>query len=303
MKKKIRETNITTVRYFKIMALLSLLYLFFVCVFVVSHQLFFSHGQLVIFAIFGLLLLGRSLFVLELGPFILFFLGYELLRGLIPYVVQNVHIFPMIRIDQFIFGTLPNIKLQALLYHPPNFAWYDYLATLLYIFHAFVPIVAGYFFWLKNKEFFKEYALGFLILCYSTFMTYVLFPAMPPWLASIKGYVPPIHQITTLVEARFLPTNLPLSAIYTTVGANPVAAIPSLHAAFPFLIFLFVWKKYPKASLLVTPYVVAVWLSVMYLGEHYFTDVILGALYALFAFIIVQKKDLLLSKLNFRKIP
>lgn len=280
-----------------------LLYLFFVCIFAVSHQLFFSYGQLIIFAVFGLLLLSRSIFVLELDPFIFFFLGYELLRGLIPYVVKNVHILLMIRIDKFIFGFLPTVKLQTLFYHPPNFAWYDYLATVIYLFHVFVPVVAGYFFWLKDKELFKDYALGFLILCYSTFITYVLFPAMPPWLASARGYIPPIYQITTLVEAHFLPGNLPLSTVYTAVGTNPVAAIPSLHAAFPFLVFLFVWKKYPKVSLLIVPYVVAVWLAVIYLGEHYFTDVALGVVYATLAFIIVQKRSLLLSKLNFRKAP
>lgn len=38
-------------------------------------------------------------------------------------------------------------------------------------------------------------------------------------------------------------------------------------------------------------YVLGVWFSVIYLGEHYFVDVVAGMMYATFAYYIVKKYD------------
>jgi membrane-associated phospholipid phosphatase len=70
--------------------------------------------------------------------------------------------------------------------------------------------------------------------------------------------------------------------------SNPVAAMPSLHAAFPFLGFLFAqrllgWRAWPLFV-----YTVIVWLAVVYLGEHYVVDVVGGALWAFFFYWVVN---------------
>ncbi len=159
-------------------------------------------------------------------------------------------------------------------------------------------MIVGFLFWIKDRHFFKEYALGLLMLSYAAFLTYMIYPATPPWLASSQGYLPPIQEITSTVMSHFLTAHFDMPSVYSFLRANPVAAIPSLHAAFPLLIFLFLWKRFSKPSLVFFPYVIGVWLTVMYLGEHYFIDVCIGALYAVMTFAIVEHKEKLLVKLK-----
>jgi membrane-associated phospholipid phosphatase len=62
---------------------------------------------------------------------------------------------------------------------------------------------------------------------------------------------------------------------------NLVAAVPSLHSAFTMLVALFLWPRVrrPLRPLLLL-YPLAMGLTLMATGEHYFFDVLLGWMYA-----------------------
>jgi len=281
-------------KHHKVSIALAVIYILVVCAFMISHRIWFSPDQFFVFALFGAVFMGRArLFILDWIPFLLLLFGYELLRGLVPFVSQNPHIFIMIKADQFLFGFIPTIKAQSLLYDPAHLHWYDYVLVTLYICHFIMPMIMGFIFWLRDRAFFKEYAMGLLILSYAAFVTFMLWPAMPPWMASNRGYLPPIKEVTGHVMSHFFTTPFAVPTIYALVDANPVAAMPSLHAAFPLIIFLFAVKKFRKLGLLLLPYVFGVWFAVIYLGEHYFVDVLAGAIYATVAFLIVEKKEVL----------
>ena len=72
------------------------------------------------------------------------------------------------------------------------------------------------------------------------------------------------------------------------------------HAAYPLLTALYVGKKYPKTIPVLVLYVLGVWIAVMYLGEHYFFDVVLGAIYAMFVYASIQRLKKYLQR---RKLP
>ena len=110
-------------------------------------------------------------------------------------------------------------------------------------------------------------------------------------MASQNGYLPPLQEVTGHVMSHFLPGPTTVPSIYGFFSANPVAAMPSLHAALPLLIYLFLCKKFGKWGFLFLPYVIGVWIAVLYLGEHYFVDVLAGAIYAIAAFMVVEKKE------------
>ena len=74
------------------------------------------------------------------------------------------------------------------------------------------------------------------------------------------------------------------------------AAFPSMHSALPFLISLFAIKIWKKKALPVLIFPVGVWFSAVYLGEHYVVDVLGGIVYAVAAFVAVEKILPLLSK-------
>jgi membrane-associated phospholipid phosphatase len=63
--------------------------------------------------------------------------------------------------------------------------------------------------------------------------------------------------------------------------SNPVAAMPSLHAAIPMMLALLFWSRarWWLRTLLLT-YALAMAVTLVYTGEHYVVDVLLGWVYA-----------------------
>ena len=62
--------------------------------------------------------------------------------------------------------------------------------------------------------------------------------------------------------------------------ANNVAAVPSLHAAFSLLIAITLWpRKHKWLRPIVALYPLAMAFSLVYAGEHYFSDILLGWIY------------------------
>ncbi len=274
----------------KILTLLSFVFISGICVYMISHRQWFSPDQFFVFALFGAAIVGRvRIFLFDWIPFILSYFGYEFMRSVVPYISHNTHIFGMIKIDQFIFGYIPAVKFQSLFYNPMSLQWYDYVSAILYICHFVTPMIIGYLFWLKDRKIFKQYAIAFLILSYAGLVTFVLYPAMPPWMASDLGYIPvKIPQILGAIMSHFPVANHTFPTLYQFIGSDPVAAVPSLHAAFPLLILFYLVKKFKTVGLLFLPYVIGVWFSVMYLGEHYFTDILIGIIYATAVFVVVE---------------
>ncbi len=288
-----------SITYPKLMISLSLLYILAICIFMLVHRMWFSPDQFFVFAFFGTFILGRArIFFFDWLPFILSYFGYEFMRSIVPFINKNVHIFGMIKLDQFIFGYIPPFKFQSTFWNPAHIQWYDYISAFIYISHFVTPMIVGFIFWLKDRKVFKEYAMAFLVLSYAGLMTFILFPAMPPWMASDMGYLPKISQTLGPIMSHFPITSINFPSVYALIGSDPVAAIPSLHAAFPLLILFFLIKKFKYVGLLFVPYVLGVWFAVIYLGEHYFTDVIIGAIYATAVFVIFEKRKFISSRLK-----
>ena len=73
-----------------------------------------------------------------------------------------------------------------------------------------------------------------------------------------------------------------------------------MHSAIPWLVFLFAFKVWRWKSLPVAIIPVGTWFSAVYLGEHYFVDVLAGIAYATVAFIAVEKLlPVLSSRISF----
>lgn len=264
-------------------------YILGVSVFMLWHRAWVSIDQFFAIAIIIALVLGRvKAFFMDWVPVVVLYCSYEYLRGVAPLLNSYVNIWPMINIDRFLFGTIPTVTLQQSLYHPGILRWYDYVLVVFYMLHFITPVITGFYFWLTNRKLFKRYTLAFILLSYAGFVTYILFPAMPPWMAAQGGHIPPVQSITQQVMANFAqPLNLP--SVYSFFRSNPVAAMPSLHCAYPTLIFLFLYNRFGKKAYIILPYVLGVWFATIYLGEHYFADVAAGIWYAYATYFVVMK--------------
>src|SRR3989344_1417806 len=143
---------------------------------------------------FAVLILGSLLvkrtrqFLLDWLPFLFILLAYDFLRGFADTLGGRVRYHELINADLSLFnGVLPTAYLQSIFYKPGHLQWYDFSLTVVYFLHFVLPLGSGYLLWLKNRAKFREFTIALLLLSYLAWVTYVAFPAAPPWLAQEKG--------------------------------------------------------------------------------------------------------------------
>ncbi|MFH0936901.1 MAG: phosphatase PAP2 family protein [Candidatus Daviesbacteria bacterium] len=237
----------------------------------------------------GSLLIRRTRsFLLDWIPFLFILISYDFLRGLAPILNTNVHYWELINADEFLFGKVPSIILQNNFFHAQQLAWYDYLATIFDFLHFALLLAFGYLLWLYHKGSFRQFVIGISLLSYAAWATFVIYPAAPPWMAAQKGYLPEVTKIMDSTLAAF-PAAYEFPTIYHRMNPNPVAAMPSLHAAYPFLVLLFALSFFKLKGIIFLPYVLGVWISLVYLGEHYVIDILAGVIYATIFFLVARK--------------
>lgn len=233
--------------------------------------------------------LGQALrFLRDWLPFMGLLLAYESLRGLADNLGQIAHTTDLITIEQWLFGGyIPTLWLQQHLWH--GFVqWYDVFFTTLYFMHFVLPLVCAFWLWTKHRAYYWQFVISLVILCFAGFITYMVFPATPPWLAARQGDLPNVTKVIDQVLDLF-PKHMTVTAFYHNLNPNPVAAMPSLHAAFPWLVFLMLRQELRRKALWFLPYCIALWLAIVYMGEHYVIDAIAGITYATVVFYVVQR--------------
>ncbi|HTW12005.1 MAG TPA: phosphatase PAP2 family protein [Solirubrobacteraceae bacterium] len=212
-------------------------------------------------------------------PLIAILLAYDSLRATAGRL-EAVRYLPQIHADRTLFGgQVPTVTLQRWLWHG-HVSWYDVLCWAVYLTHfLFTPVLAAVL-WRIDRKRFKSFTRLVIALSFAGLATYALYPAAPPWLASQKHLIAPITRIIPQVWSA-----LPIHGAGSVVEsgyqlANNVAAVPSLHAAFSLLIAITVWPQRRRwLRPLVAAYPLAMAFSVVYTGEHYVTDVLLGWIY------------------------
>ncbi len=223
-------------------------------------------------------------------PFFALLFVYDTLRGR---VGQNPlfepHVLPQIDVDEFLFGGVPAVQLQERFYEPGVLHVWDVAAWAVYLSHFFVTVAVAAVLWRIARPRFLRFRAMVLTVTAAAFVTYALFPAVPPWMASDDGYIGPIGRV---VGGVWDGLGVEHAAAIWDRGSNmsnEVAAIPSLHTAFPVLILCFFWSsgRWPRIACLA--YALAMSLTLVYTGEHYVADVILGWVYAIVAYLAVSR--------------
>ncbi len=227
-------------------------------------------------------------FILDWTPFLFILLSYDYLRGFADNLGPRADFVNLINLEKGLFGQIPTISLQNLYYSPSGASWLDYFTTMFYFLHFALPLSFGFMLWLYNRGFFRQFVTGILLLSYAGWVTFLIYPSAPPWMASQNGYLQGVHKILDVTLQAF-PDKWNLPSVYHNFNPNPVAAMPSLHAAYPFLVLLFALSFFKLKALFFLPYVLLTWFSIIYLGEHYVVDIIAGAIYAvIFYFVAIR---------------
>jgi hypothetical protein len=264
------------------------LYTIGVITFLITFKAFWSPDVLflvflTIFAVYGH---GKE-YVRKFAPFVALLISYDALRGIVPLISHRVHFTEMINFDKWLFwGHIPPVTLQQWWYNGV-LRWYDYYFYFVYMLHFLSPFIIAALVWKYRPSRYWQFAGALLLLSYAGFITYIIYPAAPPWMASEMHLIPEISKISSAVWWNWGVHSVP--NLYAHFNPNPVAAIPSLHSAYPMLQLLFVHKFFGrKAAAIFAIYTISMWIGVVYLGEHYVVDVLLGILYGILAFSVTE---------------
>ncbi|PSL06717.1 PAP2 superfamily protein [Haloactinopolyspora alba] len=207
---------------------------------------------------------------------------YDHTRGVADGLGMPVHVGSVVEVEQSLFaGTTPTVWLQTQLLEQ-SVRWWDVGIAVVYFTHFVLPWLIAAVFYLYARPRWVAYIRRVLLLSYAGLATYILLPVAPPWYAAGEGEIAaPVYR---LVGRGWEELGL-RSADEWLAGAqaesNLVAAVPSLHAAFALLVAVTLWPltRHPllRACLVLFPPAMA--FTLVYGGEHYVVDVLLGWIY------------------------
>lgn len=242
--------------------------------------------KILVFLTFVFLCFGQALELLKrFVPFVALLLIYESFRGAADLINKHVHYTLMPDFDRWMFRVLPTEKLQQWWWHG-YIQWYDFVFYITYMMHFVFPIILAILVWKFKDRFYWRLIAMYTVLSFAGFLTYLFYPAAPPWMASDKGIIEPITRVSSHVWYAMGIHDFP--SLYNKIAPNPVAAVPSLHAAYAVLYSIVVFKLFGKkwgAFSLIYPFLIC--LGTVYLGEHYAFDALLGIVYAFATYFVV----------------
>jgi membrane-associated phospholipid phosphatase len=214
-------------------------------------------------------------------PIVIVLAAYDFTCGAADSLGVGVHVHPMIDFDRTLFfGETPTEWLQSHLYEPGVVHWWDVAFALVYTSYFVVPFALAGVLWARDRLAFLRFTRRLVSLALAGLATYIAFPAAPPWMAGEMGLLNGVQRTTSEGWAVLGVGTAGLFSEGQAV-ANSVAAVPSLHAAFSALVAMFLWRRVrPRLRPLLVLYPLAMGLSLIATGEHYFFDVLLGWLYA-----------------------
>ncbi len=166
-------------------------------------------------------------------------------------------------------GEIPSIWLQERMYSFARLGALEFYTMAIYLSYFFVPHIVAFGLWTWDRPRFKSYVIAFMVTLYAGLLVSAVLPTAPPWMAGQLGYIPHVYQVVPDISGHVTPGTY--ENVYEIAGANPVAAMPSLHVAVPFVMAFALWK-YNWLRWFGVGYAMSMLFAVVYLGEHYAVD-------------------------------
>ena len=222
---------------------------------------------------YGCVATDRVAFLRDWLPFITAVVLFDALRGaifvLIQHDVRPVFQDYVIAIERLLTGTP---ALAAPLQAHWRTPLLDRTFVALHGSHFLLFLLFGLALWHRRRAAFAGYRTAMIAVMYTGLILYFAVPTVPPWLAARTGAIADVVPITHEVYTLRVP-----EAFIAALDTNPVAAMPSLHAAFPAVCAIFAWSAFGRvAGAALAAYAGLMGLGLMYLGEHYLLDVLAG---------------------------
>gem|GEM_PF-950778 len=238
----------------------------------------FSLGMYALVSLPLILVVGRRrlVFLKSWIPFLIVFLSYEALQGLVSVVVANSGIISLYAIDAPLWGFNLTGAVQSALLSPTMTA----VMTFFYSLHLPLVILASIYLWYADKSIYKKYTYAIIVTSYCALVTFLLFPTAPPWYEGAAANL--LQGINSAAPVQVY------THVMNLIEADKFAAFPSLHSAFAIIFIFYMRRRGRLYGLAALPITAGILFSTIYLGQHYLIDIIGGAAYSLSACLLVD---------------
>jgi membrane-associated phospholipid phosphatase len=188
-------------------------------------------------------------------------------------------------------GELPNVRLQRAFSRPGEVTRLDRILAVVHWAWFAEPHLALVWILVRNNDRFpraaRQMAAAYDIGC----AIYYALPTAPPWWAAENGYVAahegrageeivaaaaPPRLRRVMVEVGEGTWGRAWPALYSSLGGNPWAAMPSLHFSTSLLAAMLLSESGPVAGAAGWSYAITLAFALVYLGEHYVVDLLVG---------------------------
>jgi hypothetical protein len=220
-------------------------------------------------------------FITGFSIFMVFWVLYDYMKAFPNYWFNPVHIGELYRAEKTVFGISSG---EAVL--TPNEFWLghrnaflDVISGIFYLTWVPVPLAFAVYLFCKKREQFVYFSLTFLLVNLLGFVVYYLYPAAPPWYVQQYGFDFIAHTPgNTAGLARFDAFfDITVFRSLYAKGSNVFAAMPSLHSAYPLIVFYYALRnRMGGANILFGILMGGIWFAAVYTSHHYVLDVLAG---------------------------
>ncbi|MEO8759452.1 MAG: phosphatase PAP2 family protein [Bacteroidia bacterium] len=257
----------------------------------------FKSDQVVLVTVFNGLFYASAItrkFILGFLSFIIFWVIFDFMKVFPNYNFNAIHIQDLYLREKFLFGindadTILTPNEYALKYSKPAL---DAIAGFFYLNWIPMPMLFAAYLFTKDKTQFLHFVLSFLFVNFIGFTIYYSYPAAPPWYVQKYGFEVNYHSGSSAAGLlrfdQYFGVNI-FGSLYQK-SSNVFAAMPSLHSAYPLIVFYYgVKNKLGFINIYFGAVMLGIWFAAVYSSHHYIQDVLAGITCAIMGLFIFQK--------------
>jgi membrane-associated phospholipid phosphatase len=193
---------------------------------------------------------------------------------------RRVHVDYPVNVDRIIgLGTPPTLRLQRLLSAPGKMRGVEKVLVWTHWIWFAVPHATTAYVLIRRRDRFGRAALTTYAVFDLGALIYWLVPTAPPWFAHQEGRLDD-HEHTRvrrmMIEYGEQFWKHRWGPLYSLLGGNPLAAMPSLHFATSVNAAHLLREVGPVEGAIGWTYAMTLGLALVYLGEHYVVDLLAG---------------------------
>lgn len=239
-------------------------------------------------------------FAVLVVPFLLVGVLYDNLRLVIDYRA-DIHVADLFNAELALFG----INTEAGRIILPDFFmkhthWFlDFICGAAYLLYLVEVVAFGLFFFWRDQFTLSRFAWAFLLINVMGMITWLAYPAAPPWYVQDYGLGPAVlDALPSPAGALRFDELLGITVFqgFYSRSANVFGAMPSLHCGYPTVVLLCCLSLNRRYQIGAAAFLALVAFSAVYLSHHYVLDVIAGIAYGIAAYLVVAAVQNKVSK-------